>query len=637
MNQPGLQQRIAHAFSIAILCLQGCAVAWLVLSSSANAQPPQSQSLQSQPPQSQSLQSQLLQSQPRASSAKPNVKPRQSVEGKKLETQYQRWLPLPTGLPPDAEQLEQLLQRSLPSSSSPAKEADIKRLQDVIKELSDQLPPGLKAKNLDGISNELLSKALEDPEVRKKAEQLVEQYQQSKKADGESDLAKELDSLKSNAPSSKNSDPPKANSPNPKPKDSLPKGGPPQSNSSGDLQPEAGQALDNKATEGGSDRDSKNGSNNSGQTGKPTTDSLPEDPFGSPQEARPTNPTPSSAQKEMLESMEDFLREAEEAEAKRNAANGSPANGPSETEPKKSGNDAKNTRGTSPEIKKQLQEKGFGPTLESILEDARKSAQENPNNTANPKETNTAKATTDRPDRPSVSQPATKPSSPNAPSARPSTSAAPRDSAGTPPAWPTQESIQAANQGASKIANKATPPPQENSWSSWLSKFAEQVMEASATPSTSNDRERSNPTASTTARPFEFSMPSGWLLLFLAATIVGLVALWMYRRQSVQATQLAVHSVSQHGDYIKQPELILNRTDVVRAFHQLAYRIAHPLETWSTHRRIVNQVSRTSPEIHSPVRVISEVYEQARYLPSDMELSEDQLASVRKAIQACEP
>jgi hypothetical protein len=617
LNRPVLQQRIAHAFSIAILCFQACAVAWLIFSSSANAQSPQSQ--------------------PRASSAKPNVKPRQSVEGKKLETQYQRWLPLPTGLPPDAAQLEQLLQRSLPSLPSPAKEADIKRLQDVIKELSDQLPPGLKAKNLDGISNELLSKALEDPEVRKKAEQLVEQYQQNKKADGDSDLAKELDSLKSNAPSSKNSEPPQANSSKPKPKDSLPKSGPPQSNSSGDLQPEASQAVDNKATEGGSDRDKKNGNNDSGQTGKQTTDSLPEDPFGSPQEARPTNPTPSAAQKEMFESMDDFLREAEEAEAKRNAANGSPAKGSSATEPEKSGNDAKNTRGTSPEIKKQLQEKGFGPTLESILEEARKSSQENPNNAANPTEKNTAKANPDRPDRPSVSQPATKPSSPNAPSARPSTSAAPRGSAGTPPAWPTQESIQAANQDASKIANKATPPRQENSWSSWLSKFAEQVMEASATPSTSNDRERSNPTASPTDRPFEFSMPSGWLLLFLAATIVGLVSLWMYRRQSVQATQLAVHSVSQHGDYIKQPELILNRADVVRAFHQLAYRIAHPLETWSTHRRIVNQVSRTSPEIHSPVHVISEVYEQARYLPSDMELSEDQLASVRKAIQACEP
>ena len=637
MNQPGLQQRIAHAFSIAILCFQACAVAWLVFSSSANAQPPQSQPPQSQPPQSQSPRAQSPQSQPRASSAKPNVKPRQLVEGKKLETQYQRWLPLPTGLPPDAAQLEQLLQRSLPSLPSPAKEADIKRLQDVIKELSDQLPPGLKAKNLDGISNELLSKALEDPEVRKKAEQLVEQYQQSKKADGESDLAKELESLKSNAPSSKNSEPPQANSSNPKPKDSLPKSGPPQSNSSGDLQPEDSKASDNKAVERGGTRDKKNGNNDSGQTGKQTTDSLPEDPFGSPQEAQPTNPTPSAAQKEMFESMDDFLREAEEAEAKRNAANGPPAKDTSATETKKSGNDAKNTRGTSPEIKKQLQEKGFGPTLDNILEEARKSSQENPNNTANPTETNTAKANPDRPDRPSVSQQATKPSSPNAPPARPSTSAAPKGSAGPPPAWPTQESIQAANQDASKLANKATPPPEENSWSSWLSKFAEQVMEASATSSTSNERERSNPTASPTARPFEFSMPSGWLLLFLAATIVGLVSLWMYRRQSVQATQLAVHSISQHGDYIKQPELILNRADVVRAFHQLAYRIAHPLETWSTHRRIVNQVSRTSPEIHSPVRVISEVYEQARYLPSDMELSQDQLASVRKAIQACEP
>ncbi len=606
-----------------MLCLQGWAIASLVFSPSANAQPPK----------------------PPASSAKPNVPLSQPLDGKNLETPFQRWLPLPGGLPPDAAQLEQLLQRSLPSSSSPAKEADIKRLQDVIKELSDQLPPGLKAKNLDGISNELLSKALEDPEVRKKAEQLVEQYQQSKKAEAFNDptqsskdpLAKELDSLKNNAPSSKNTEPPQANSADPKPKDLLPKSGPPQSNSSGDLQPEDSKAFDNKAMEGGGTRDKKNGNNDSGQPGKQTTDSLPEDPFGSPQEARPTNPTPSSAQKEMLESMDDFLREAEEAEAKRNAANGSPAKGSSAAEPKKSDNDAKNARGTSPEIKKQLQEKGFGPTLESILEEARKSSQGNPNNASNPTETNTAKATNDRPVRPSTNSQATKPSSPNAPPARPSTSAASRGSAGDPSALPTQESIQATNQDASKIASKTTPPPQENSWSSWLSKFAEQVMEASATPSTSNDRERSNPTASPTTRPFEFSMPSGWLLLFLAATIVGLVALWMYRRQSVQATQLAVHSVSQHGDYIKQPELILNRADVVRAFHQLAYRIAHPLETWSTHRRIVNQVSRTSPEMHSPVRVISEVYEQARYLPSDMELSEDQLASVRKAIQACEP
>jgi hypothetical protein len=121
------------------------------------------------------------------------------------------------------------------------------------------------------------------------------------------------------------------------------------------------------------------------------------------------------------------------------------------------------------------------------------------------------------------------------------------------------------------------------------------------------------------------------------AIIIGAIAIVLYRRQSKHVFELATHYGAQHGDYIKQPELILSRADVVRAFHQLAYRIAYPLETWSTHRRIANQVSRSSPEIRSPVNVITEVYEQARYLPSTVELSEEQLASVRKAIQACEP
>lgn len=516
--------------------------------------------------------------------------PKRAASIPKPDTPFQRWLPLPNGRSPDSAQLEELLRRSLPApenkflnpndKSTPQKnpnaqeppkptpptDADIRRLQDVIKEFSDQLPPNLRPKNLDGISNELLSKALEDPEVRKKAEQLIEQYQPNP------------------------SDAPSAN----------------------DQESGLGKKATSQAQE--------------------TSD----DPFGTPEINRPANPPITTSQKEMLQSMEDFLKEAEDAEQKRSAASDSAA-GESTAGESTAGDSPspsqvpKKARGTSPEIKKQLNEKGFGPTIESIIEEAKKSSQ----GSSTPEDSATGR---NNPSDPSSLRRAPKStqSTSTPPSNRPS------NSPSTPPLTPQLKppSSFPSDPTAQREQTKVAPPDDANSWSAWLSKITEQVIEAAATQSEgkpSKDSPSSDPSASLNTRPFELTMPNGWIILAFLAAITGFIALFLYHRQSSPASRTLAGKNFQAGDYIQQPELIRDRTDVIRAFHQLAYRIAYPLETWSTHRRIESQVSRTSPAIQSPLHVITEVYEQARYLPTHVQLSEDQLASVRKAIQACEP
>lgn len=79
------------------------------------------------------------------------------------------------------------------------------------------------------------------------------------------------------------------------------------------------------------------------------------------------------------------------------------------------------------------------------------------------------------------------------------------------------------------------------------------------------------------------------------------------------------------------------REDVVKAFHELALKPGHDAESWWTHEQFKQQVkSRVQLEDH-PIEVLAEVYEQARYLPDDATLNEQQLEQARAALQRCEP
>ena len=83
------------------------------------------------------------------------------------------------------------------------------------------------------------------------------------------------------------------------------------------------------------------------------------------------------------------------------------------------------------------------------------------------------------------------------------------------------------------------------------------------------------------------------------------------------------------------PADIRSRSDVVRAFHQYALRPATPAPTWWTHREVERQVAQTTPTLRPAIRTLTDLYEQARYLPDDADLTPDQIGTARRALEQC--
>jgi hypothetical protein len=80
---------------------------------------------------------------------------------------------------------------------------------------------------------------------------------------------------------------------------------------------------------------------------------------------------------------------------------------------------------------------------------------------------------------------------------------------------------------------------------------------------------------------------------------------------------------------------IRTRSDVVEAFHRLIETKFRSFEHWWTSRRALQQVDKSLPSLNSPMREANEIYEMARYLPLDQELSDSDLQRMRQAMEKC--
>ena len=78
---------------------------------------------------------------------------------------------------------------------------------------------------------------------------------------------------------------------------------------------------------------------------------------------------------------------------------------------------------------------------------------------------------------------------------------------------------------------------------------------------------------------------------------------------------------------------IRTREDVVRAFHQYALQSAMSVPTWWTHREVERQVADTTPALKPSIQVLADLYELARYLPGEAELTPDQIGIVRRELE----
>jgi hypothetical protein len=154
-----------------------------------------------------------------------------------------------------------------------------------------------------------------------------------------------------------------------------------------------------------------------------------------------------------------------------------------------------------------------------------------------------------------------------------------------------------------------------------------------AGPGTANSTSRSaaNPSDTSTSITFQWArLP--WALAALALTVTLLY--WLARRRHKVREALASDEAHWVQAILKSG--IRTRADVVRAFHYFVHRRPQPVADWRTHRYVADRLCDASPHLRSAILELTSVYEQARYLPPEEQLSADQIVSVHEALRQCD-
>ncbi len=135
--------------------------------------------------------------------------------------------------------------------------------------------------------------------------------------------------------------------------------------------------------------------------------------------------------------------------------------------------------------------------------------------------------------------------------------------------------------------------------------------------------------------PGNVSLPSApsasaFLPLLIAVGVIGL--LWVLLR-TVNAPQPATVAIG--AIEAEMPLAVNSRQDVIDAFHAIAARSPAVRGNWWTHSRVGRALRKLMPARDDAVSRLTDVYETARYLPPDQELTQEQLQVAREAVQQC--
>jgi len=125
---------------------------------------------------------------------------------------------------------------------------------------------------------------------------------------------------------------------------------------------------------------------------------------------------------------------------------------------------------------------------------------------------------------------------------------------------------------------------------------------------------------------------AAWVLGLVVVTMLGLFLLLAKKR-----IELATAAREAEANVAKEllADGIRTRADVVRAFHRFVLRRAQPVATWWNHRYVASRLTQATPQLGSVIMDLATVYEQARYLPPEVELSSDDLNRVQSALKQC--
>ena len=515
-----------------------------------------------------------------------------------IDSPSQRWLPPPRSYPNQPDSQAKLLSslRDLVLNNRSSKEAipsrlsdaDVQSLKEAMKQYGGNLPDGLTADSLDAIPPELISNALSNPELMRQAKELSEQFMKTDRSNA------------NKQPSSSNNVTPRTNAP------------------SGAKPP--GSAQPGFAGSSGPDR-----SEPASQPGTmPSTQNRPiprqsqADRNGQAPRLSQDESNPFDSIRNQQSTPKDLATDSNSPSTKRPAS--SPGDDPATRDATKSGSvdradESKSTSST--DIRKELDRRGFGPTLKKLIEDAQRSSQSSRVAAQPPKASELPSKPTKTPNE-STTQPAT---------SEPIKRSPPRP----PNPASTAESIRkpAKPDSAMSKSFQETGKYLNNLWTQ-VSKSNQNTPRAAASPSP-----RSTPQASTTneafwlPNPFNAQVLEGLVVLAIAGAIAFFAFRYRFRSEQVRR-ELLEAQLAPGIDEIR------SRDDVVRAFHALAKHRFKSAQAWWTYGYVTEQFHLALPEHSTPIRTLSSLYEQARYFPTEHQLTADQIQDAKFALKQCE-
>ena len=168
-----------------------------------------------------------------------------------------------------------------------------------------------------------------------------------------------------------------------------------------------------------------------------------------------------------------------------------------------------------------------------------------------------------------------------------------------------------------------------NKWNDAASDFLSDLSKAPSAPAASRSSSGGGGSVSADA-PLAIG---SFFLVGLGLLGIMAVAGFMLRRPLLKLVSDATGIAG--PERIHQPSEIRSREDVIAAFHELALNPKKLVESWWTHRAAATRLAAESPQQGNAVRTLAEIYEQARYLPDDVELPADRIQSARTAFAEC--
>lgn len=536
--------------------------------------------------------------------------------------------------------------------------AQVESLMEAMRQFGDNLPSGLTAESLDAIPPELISKALSDPELVRQAKELAEKYAKKGRSNPTGDQSKPVgagpNKLSPAIPDAELKQKPE----DPRPPDTKQKDAPDSQSKVKDdnfkeLMGKLQDIAEGKNVSGESMSQNQpesfsgplaNSNKESSKTGSPP---IPEQPAPSTksgakqpslrhpalrqpavkQQDSTTTPNglatsrtkPSSSGGEAIAEnrASQLPQRADDTSNKQSSSlpkveprpfestpgqpqglSGQPQ-GPSNTGHGSASISEPNSK-TSIDIKMELERRGFGPTLQKLVEEAQRKSQSTRGNTT---PQNPITKPTIAPDSSNRTVRATNSPRPQEPSPRPS-----------------------APESAFAKGIQQTGKYLNNLWMQIAKNDLSPAID-SASPSTA-------PQASAPQEAFSLPNPFNVKALeyLVGLVALGAIAFFVLRFRSRSEQEKRVVLEAQWAPKIDE---IRTREDVVRAFHALAKQRLQATQAWWTCGYVTHRFEQSLPQHTPQIRTLAGLYEKARYFPMEYDLTVDQIENAKHALKQC--